>query len=305
MNNLMRHSQFPVAVLALFSCFWGLSWLPLKYLHGSGFDGVPITLFVYLVMFVVSFPFIYHFRSLVVKSWKILLATMVLGGGAQLAFNSSMIYGDVIRAMVLFYMVPLWGVLGGRVFLGEKITSFRWLGMGMSVIGAFLVVGGMNAFVSPPTWIDALALLSGFLFAMNNIVFRASPDVPVMLKLPFMFLGAVILSSLVVIRLGEPIIPDVPVNVWLVLLAYGAIWMMLANLGTQWAVTQMESGKSSIILILELITAVVSASLILGETMTGVEMLGGVFILIAALLETVPQKKIDNSVNHNDISIAP
>lgn len=304
MNNLMRHPQFPVAVLVVFSCFWGLSWLPLKYLHSSGFSGVPITLFVYLVMFIVSLPFIYHFRNSVVKSWKILLATMFLGGGAQLAFNSSMIYGDVIRAMVLFYMVPLWGVLGGRIFLGEKITNFRWLGMGMSVIGAFLVVGGMNAFISPPTWIDGLALLSGFLFAMNNIVFRASPDVQVMLKLPFMFLGAVMLSGLLVIQTGESVVPDVSVNVWLVLLAYGAIWMMLANLGTQWAVTQMESGRSSIILILELITAVVSASLILGETMTGIEMLGGVFILIAALLEAVPQKKSDHFSHHNDIKHA-
>ncbi len=280
-----------IAVLTLLgaSVLWGLTWLPLKYLHELGFSGVPITLFVYLIMFIVVIPYVWTHRQMVLRHWKILATVMLLGGGAQLAFNTAMVYGDVIRAMVLFYMVPLWGVLGGRIFLGEHITPFRWLGMGFSVIGAFLVVGGMNAFITPPTWIDLLALSSGFLFAMNNIAFRASPEVPVMLKLPAMFLGSVILSTLVVLQLDESVIPDVSLNAWLILIAYGAIWVMLANLGTQWAVTQMEAGKSSIILILELITAVVSASLILGESMSGTEMIGGLLILIAALLETRPQ----------------
>ena len=280
-----------VAVFTLLSAsiLWGLTWLPLKYLHQLGFDGVPITFLVYLIMFIAVSPFIWRHRKHLKSDWLILLGVLLLGGGAQLAFNTAMIYGDVIRAMVLFYMVPLWGVIGGRLFLHEQITPFRWLGMGLAVIGAFLVVGGANAFITPPSWIDLLALASGFLFAMNNIVFRASPDVPVMLKLPFMFLGSVLLASLVVMQTGETIIPDVSVNAWLVLLAYAAIWVMLANLGTQWAVTQMEAGKSSIIVILELITAVVSASLILGESMNTAEMIGGLLILSAAILESRPQ----------------
>jgi len=300
MSVLTRYPQLPLVVLAMASLLWGLTWLPLKYMNELGFSGVPITLFVYLVLFTVSMPFIYQFRSDIANSWRVLLGVALFGGGAQLAFNTSMIYGDVIRAMVLFYMVPLWGVLGGRIFLGKKITTLRWLGMGLSVIGAFLVVGGMNAFVSPPTWIDGLALLSGFLFAMNNIVFRASPKVPVMLKLPFMFLGSVVLAFFVVLPQEEALMPDVSINAWLVLLGYGAVWMMLANLGTQWAVTQMESGKSSIILILELITAVVSANLILGESLQGLELLGGGFILFAALLETRSQENDVEPMHHNE-----
>ncbi|QCU89927.1 DMT family transporter [Thiomicrorhabdus sediminis] len=271
------------------SILWGMTWLPLKYLHQLGFDGILITLWVYLLMFALAMPFVWRYRAYITPHWKPLLGVMLLGGGAQLAFNTSMIYGDVIRAMVLFYLIPLWGVLGGRIFLGELITPIRALGMVLSVFGAFLVVGGFDAFESPPTWIDALAIASGFLFAMNNITFRASTETPVMLKVPFMFLGAVLFSTLVVIAMQEPLMPSVSVDAWWILFAYAAIWMMLANLATQWAVTKMESGKSSIILILELVTAVVSASLILGETMSFWEMVGGGFILLAAMLETVPQ----------------
>lgn len=290
-----------IAVLTLLgaSILWGLTWLPLKYLHQLGFNGVPITLFVYLIMCFVSLPFVWQHRHSIIKNWPALVGVMVFGGGAQLAFNTSMIYGDVIRAMVLFYMVPLWGVLGGRLFLGEQITLLRWLGMGLSLTGAFLVIGGFNAFVSPPTWIDALALSSGFLFAMNNITFRASPEAPVMLKLPFMFFGAVLFSAIATTQLEEPVLPAVSMSAWWVLLAYAAIWMMVANLATQWAVTKMESGKSSIIIILELVTAIVSASLILGETMGTSEMIGGAFILVAALLEGVPSESNSQNMHQN------
>ncbi|MBO1923757.1 MULTISPECIES: DMT family transporter [Thiomicrorhabdus] len=293
-----------IAVFTLLgaSILWGLTWLPLKFLHEQGFNGIAITFLVYVIMFAVTLPTIWRFRKQIAGNGLALLGILLLGGGAQLAFNTSMIFGDVIRVMVLFYLVPLWGVLGGRLFLSERITPFRWLGMGFSIIGAFFVVGGMNAFYAPPSWIDGLALLSGFLFAMNNIVFRASPKIPIMLKLNVMFLGAAGLSAVVLSQMGDEVIPQVSTGTWGILLAFAIFWMLLANLGTQWAVTQMEAGKSSIILILELVTAVVSASLILGETMSGLEMLGGALILIAALLETLPQKRKMQTHQNGEIS---
>ena len=53
----------------------------------------------------------------------------------------------------------------------------------------------------------------------------------------------------------------------------------------------MEAGRSSIIIIMELITAVVSATLLAGERMSPWEMLGGVLILSAALIEALRTKE--------------
>ncbi|WP_373019677.1 DMT family transporter [Thiomicrorhabdus sp.] len=278
-------SAFPVAVLFVASILWGLTWLPLKYLNQLGFDGLPLTLFVYLLIFIIMIPWVWNQRHYVKTHWKVLIGVALLGGGAQLAFNTALIYGDVIRVMVLFYLVPIWGVLGGRIFLHEQVDNWRWLGVGLAIIGAFLIVGGFNAFISPPSWIDVLALLSGFLFAMNNVVFRASQDVPVKIKLTSMFFGAVALAGGAVLMSGDSVSVDQGWEAWGVLFLYAAVWMMIANFATQWAVTQMETGRSSIIVIMELVTAVVSASLILGETMAPVEMVGGSFILLAALIE--------------------
>lgn len=275
-----------VIVLFVASILWGLTWLPLKSLHEQGFHGIALTFFVYLVLLVIMLPWCWRQRRYLLSDWRILVSVALLGGGAQLAFNTALIYGEVIRVMVLFYLVPLWGVLGGRIFLKERIDAVRWLGVGLSVIGAFLVVGGMNAFIAPPSWIDAVALLSGFLFAMNNIVFRVSPTVSVYSKLAFMFLGAVVLSSILLLITEQP--PwnlEVSNQAWLLLGFYAAVWMMAANLGTQWAVTHMEAGRSSIIVIMELVTAVVSASILLGETLSPHEMVGGTLIVLAAFLE--------------------
>lgn len=275
------------AIFVLFSAsvLWGLTWLPLKYLNELGFDGVPLTLFLYLIMLVLILPWAWRERHHILTSWKVLLGVALLGGGAQLAFNTALVYGEVIRVMVLFYLVPLWGVLGGRIFLQEKIDQVRWLGVGFSIFGAFLVVGGLHAFVAPPSWIDGIALLSGFLFAMNNIVFRISQTVPVKIKLAFMFLGAFVLAGAVITQMDIPVSFDISGQAWGILFLYAAIWMMAANFGTQWAVTHIEAGRSSIIVIMELVTAVVSASLILGETMTPLEMIGGSLIMLAAFLE--------------------
>jgi drug/metabolite transporter (DMT)-like permease len=47
----------------------------------------------------------------------------------------------------------------------------------------------------------------------------------------------------------------------------------------------MEAGRSSIIIIMELVTAVLSASILLNETMSPTEMVGGLLIVVAAFLE--------------------
>ncbi|MBO1927130.1 DMT family transporter [Thiomicrorhabdus sp. 6S2-11] len=287
--------SFAVIILLTTAVIWGMTWLPLKILHDYGFNGIAISFWVYALMFIAISAFLWRYPTQIKQNWLALLGILLFGGGALLAFNTSMIFGDVIRAMVLFYLLPLWGLIGGRLFLGEKITPIRSIGMGLSIIGAFLVVGGFNAFNSAPSWIDLLAISAGFLFAMNNVIFRATPELPTVLKLNFMFLGTTLLALLALLQMDLSIVPEVSSHAWLTLIGFAMIWMLLANYGTQWAVTQMESGKSSIILILELVTAVVSASLILGETMKPIEMFGGLLIFIAALLETLSARNKQQS----------
>ncbi|MGB3961225.1 MAG: DMT family transporter, partial [Sulfurimonas sp.] len=206
------------------------------------------------------------------------------------AFTYALIYGEVIRVMVLFYLLPLWGVLGGRIFLKESIDSWRYLGVALALVGAFVILGGFKAFETPPSWIDLIALLSGLFFAMNNLVFRAAQEVPVGSKITLMFGGSLLLSGTLLLMGVEAIPQSISGAAWSGIVLYAVFWLLIANIGSQWGVTHMEAGRSSIIIILELITAVVSATLIAGEIMQMNEYIGGALILAAALIEALRTK---------------
>lgn len=287
MHALKQNDSFPVIVLVFASVFWGLSWLPLKILHQSGFDGPLIVFFAYSLLSLAFIPFLLqqkHYLATHLKPW---LTIAILGGGANLAFNTALIYGEVIRVMVLFYLLPLWGVLGGKFLLKEQVDAKGWLAAGLAIIGAFFIVGGFKIFENPPGWVDAIALLSGFLFAMNNIAFRAHQDIPMVPKLSALFIGTMILSGLLFFIRDASMPKTVQQPDWLLLAFYGLVWLLIANYGSQWGVTHMPASRSSIIIIIELVAAVISAVLIANETLDATESLGGLLILSAALIEAL------------------
>ena len=272
----------PVAVLLAASVAWGLSWLPLKHLGAMGVSGVPLVLVAYGAGALAMLPFL---RSGATRGeGRYLAGIALLGGYANLAFATAMLYGEVVRVMVLFYLLPVWGVIGGRVFLGEPIDRVRWTALGLAVTGAFLVLGGPEVLRGAVSWPDVLAVTCGIAFSLNNIIFRARQGIPVANKVAAMFVGcAVIAGSLV--GLGAQPWPGIDATTWGWVAAFGVGWLLLASLGTQWGVTHMEAGRASILIILELVTAVVSATLIGGETMSPGEWTGGALILAAAVIE--------------------
>src|SRR4029077_14224968 len=111
------------------------------------------------------------------------------GGLANLAFASAIVLGDVTRVMVLFYLLPAWGVLGARFLLRERIDGRRKLSLADALGGAFFVLGGPKILEQPPNWVDGLAALSGLALAINNVLFRKASEVPVASKVGFVFVG--------------------------------------------------------------------------------------------------------------------
>ncbi len=272
----------PVASLVVASVAWGLSWIPLKHFGALGVGGVPLTLVAYGAGALVMLPFLH--RGVSPGERRYLLAIALLGGYANLAFAVAMVYGEVVRVMVLFYLLPVWGVLGGRVFLGEPIDGLRWTALGLALAGAFLVLGGPEAFAGRVSWPDVLALTCGMAFSLNNVVFRARQGLPLGSKVSAMFGGCALLAVLLIAAGVQPW-PEVGAATWGTVAALGVGWLLLATLGSMWGVTHMETGRASILIILELLTAVASATLIGGETMSTAEWAGAALILGAALVE--------------------
>jgi len=277
-------TNLPVLVLLFGSVLWGLSWIPLKNFRELGIEGIPFTFVGYGAVAILLLPIFIKQYPIWREQQKFIWIILVLSGFANLAFTSAIMYGDVVRVMVLFYLIPAWGVIGGWFFLKEKIDSIRWITVSFALIGAFLVLGGFKIFNAPPSWIDLLALGSGFALSMNNIAFRASAYLPLASKMAAIFLGSFFLAGLL-IGVEVQTMPVVSSTTWFMVIGFVASWVFIATISTQWAVTKLEVGRASILIIMELITAVVSAMWIGGERLNGLEMLGGLLILIAAVLE--------------------
>lgn len=276
--------MLPVTILLIGACGWGLMWIPLKYFNGLGLDGVVVTFISYGVVTLALLPVMLKERAQWRSSPRATLGIILLGGYANLAFTLSLIYGDVVRVMVLFYLLPAWGVLGGKIFLGEHVDRWRFGAVVLSVVGAVLVLGGFAVFQAPPSWIDLLALSAGFALAMNNIVFRATPMLPIVTKTGAMLLGCSMLAGFTIL-FSELALPEAGTISLGQLALFGFCWIMVSAFCTQWAVTKMEAGRASVILIMELLAAVVSAMIIGGESLSLLESVGGLLIIAAALIE--------------------
>jgi drug/metabolite transporter (DMT)-like permease len=280
----MTSSRLAITVLALASITWGTTWWPLKELAALGLSGLPQILIAYGSMALLISPLLVLQYARWRPDAKFIALIFLLGGFANLAFAWSLISGDVVRVMVLFYLLPVWGVLGGKFFLGERIDAQRAAAVLLALTGAACVLGGPAVLDAPPSWVDVVALLSGFLFAMNNICFRAAQTAPVPSKVAAMFLGCGVFA-LLLIAAGVQQMPEnlAPSTAGLAV-AVGAL-LLLATSGSQFGVTHLEAGRASVIIILELVAAVITAAWWAGETMSTLEWIGGALILTAAVLE--------------------
>jgi drug/metabolite transporter (DMT)-like permease len=279
------HPAYPVLVLVSASVLWGLSWLPLKYFASFGLEGIPVTLVGHGSVGVLALGLLWRRRASWQRAWRHLLLLAAVGGLANLAFASAIVRGDVVRVMVLFYLLPAWGVLGGYLWLGERVDTVRKLAVAAALGGAVLILGGPSILAKPPTFIDALAVLSGLALAVNNVWFRKLEQLTVTDKVSAMFVGC-LLWALPLMLLGVQSLPEgVPALVWAQLVGFGLVFLLVATIGTQWGVAHMEAGRSSVLIIMELVAAVVSAAAINGTRLQGLEWLGGALIVLAALAE--------------------
>lgn len=279
-----RTERLAVLSLLVSGLIWGLMWMPLKYFAGQGVGGLPLTLATYGLVGVAALPFIWMQR----RAWRaqthLLVLAGLLGGAGNSCFVTALMLGEVVRVMLFFYLAPVWGVLGGRLFLGERITPLRAAGMILAVAGAGLLLGGMDALRQPFAPADLLGLASGLFYALTNIAMRAGARIPIASKSLAVFSGCALVSAGALAISGTSL-PAIEPQLGLLLLAFAALWLTSAMWTTMYGVTHLEAGRSSILLVFELVAAVLSAMLIGNERLSGIEWIGAAFIIGAALLE--------------------
>jgi len=280
----VRSPSLPLLVLLFSSSLWGLSWWPLKQFVGVGLAGPVLSMLVYGPVGVVLSVLLWRERAAWRPQAGLLLARARVGGWANTSFVNALMLGDVVRVMFLFYLSPVWSVLGGWLFLGEKVGARRKAAVAVAIAGLWLVLGGTKALTTALSVADLLALSAGLAFAGNNVIARAGQAIPIRSKTAAVFLGCGVLSGAWVLGQGATL-PAVSLWMWLAVLAYGFGWMLLATATWQFGVTHMESGRAGVVMLAELLVAVLTATWWGGGQLSSMEWVGGALIACAALIE--------------------
>ncbi|MEO8157172.1 MAG: DMT family transporter [Betaproteobacteria bacterium] len=287
-------SRLAVAALLVAGLLWGLTWMPIKYFGSQGLNGITLTMLSYGMVGLLALPWLLYRRASWWPQRNLVLMIALAGGLANVCFLSAIVRGEIVRVMLLFYLAPIWGVLGGRIFFGEALTRLRILGVVTAVVGAVLLLGGPAVIAVPPGIVDLLALASGMLYASQNLFTRAADRTPLDAKSLVVFVGCGVLSGAIVLGTAQPL-PQVSPLLLTQLFGFAGIWMLAAMVVTAWGVSHMEAGRAAILLVFELVAAVVSAMWIAGERLDGMEWIGAALIVGAALLETRPPRQSTNS----------
>ena len=282
--------QAGLATLALtFNAFtWGVSWWPFRWLQERGLHALWATVLIYAVAVVL----ISVWRP---QSWSQLLRTpslwwLVLAAGAtNAAFNTAVTIGDVVRVVLLFYIMPLWAVLLARVLLGERLTLLAAVRVVLALSGAAIVLWPTDgsAWPVPTSTGEVLALVGGFTFALNNVMLRREAHRPESARALAMFAGGAGVSLLAAVWLGVAGTvpwPPAPAAGWVSGMLGLAMVFLLSNLALQYGSARLPANATAVVMVSEVLFAAVSAVALGAGLVTWPLAIGGTLILSASLL---------------------
>jgi drug/metabolite transporter (DMT)-like permease len=282
--------QAGLATLALtFNAFtWGVSWWPFRWLQERGLHALWATVLIYAVAVVL----ISVWRP---QSWGQLLRTpslwwLVLAAGAtNAAFNTAVTIGDVVRVVLLFYIMPLWAVLLARVLLGERLTLLAAVRVVLALSGAAIVLWPTDgsAWPVPTSTGEVLALVGGFTFALNNVMLRREAHRPESARALAMFAGGAGVSLLAAVWLGVAGTvpwPPAPAAGWVSGMLGLAMVFLLSNLALQYGSARLPANATAVVMVSEVLFAAVSAVALGAGLVTWPLAIGGTLILSASLL---------------------
>jgi drug/metabolite transporter (DMT)-like permease len=278
-----------LAVLALLlnALTWGLSWIPFRWLEQRGLHPLWATALVYLVamLFILAWrpgapKLLWRSRRL----WWLVLAA----GTTNATFNWAVTMGDVVRVVLLFYLMPLWAVLLSRWLLNERLSAAAGFRVALALVGALMVLWPSDGgWPWPRDGADALALLGGFSFALNNVLLRREAAAPEEARALAMFGGGVIVSLVLAtwLTMGGWIAAVPPPSVsWALAAAALAGVFLLGNLALQYGAARLPGNTTAAVMVAEVLFASASAVALGAGVVTVSLVIGGSLIVVAALM---------------------
>ena len=315
-----------LAHLALvFNAFiWGVSWLPYKWLESQGLSILWATALAYMLATGAlaaarpkALASVLGISSLGTNQGLTLAQGLwVMGlfyGLTNTCFNWALALGDVVRVVLLFYLMPVWSAIFARLILKERLSGEGLARLVLALAGAGVVLGwdvlqsqataelaaqqSATSFSGRQLLADLLSIAGGLFFGLANVYLRKFESATAYERALTMYIGsgvvplgvlslmalinlAVFQNSMQFPSLSSPL--QAASQAWLMvpLLALG---LGLANYSLQYGGSRLPTQVTSLIMLSEIVFAAVSAAWFAGKVLTLAEWIGGGMIVMAAV----------------------
>jgi drug/metabolite transporter (DMT)-like permease len=284
------NSPFPIIALLIGSGIWGMIWYPYRLLEQAGISGeasTTITYFFALILGLILFRRSIRFSLIFNGEAHLLLWIGFFAGWANIAYIVGIVYGEVMRVLLLFYLAPLWTIIFARCLLNERLSLHGYLVIALSLAGAATILWQPeSAFPLPSSFGDWMGLLGGFMFALVNVLVRKDQRHNIQLKSIAIWIG-ITLVGLVCSKFVNAsfVFTEISIGSWLILLGVG-LMMFLSSVVLQFGLTYTPANQAIVILLFELVVAAITTYFLAKEAMTFLEWVGGLMIISATLFST-------------------
>lgn len=280
-----------VGALVVNAFVWGVSWWPLRQLQSAGLHPLWSTVIIYCFALVVVL-------AVKPKAWQGLLQHPQLwllffaSGLTNVGFNWAVSISDVVRVLILFYLMPAWAVLLAWLLLRERPTRAALLRLLLAFTGVMVVLLPINAENSTSSTLhfsfaDGLALMGGFCFAFTNVLLKKLNNTPSESRMFAMFGGGAVLAMLAgTAGMTQGWVNALPAisSSWVWLACGLSLAFLISNVALQYGASRLRSSTTSVVMLSEVAFGSLSAIALGAAVVDTRTLVGGLLIIIAAAL---------------------
>lgn len=280
-----------VGALLVNAFVWGVSWWPLRQLQSAGLHPLWSTAIVYCFALVVVIS-IKPQAGLGLLRHPQLWLLFFASGLTNVGFNWAVSISDVVRVLLLFYLMPAWAVLLAWLLLGERPSRSALLRLLLAFAGVMIVLLPVNTESSASialhfSFADGLALMGGFCFAFTNVLLKKLNNTPSESRMFAMFCGGAVLAMLAgsagMTQGWVNALPAISSN-WVWLACGLAVAFLIGNVALQYGAARLRSSTTSIVMLSEVAFGSLSAIALGAAVVETRTLVGGLFIIAAASL---------------------
>jgi len=281
-----RGALLAAGALVINAFVWGVSWWPFRELLAYGLHPLWATTLIYSV------------ATLGVLAWRpqawrgllqypALLHLLAAAGLTNVGFNWAVTVGDVVRVVLLFYLMPAWSVLIAWAALGEKPTAASLSRLAMALTGVVIVLKSPGTpWPVPQSAADWLSLMGGLCFAATNVMLRKLGSTPSEARMLAMFGGGALMASVAALAgMAWQMVPAPAFQTDGLGVAVGlCIAFLASNTALQYGAARLAASTTAIVMLTEILFASASAALLDAAEFSTRTLVGGSLIVLAALL---------------------